>query len=68
MGEDAAGDREEIGPPTLAEFGIFAQRRKGRQGKKIINPKHEIRNSKQFQMTRKKHQNVPNNPDPDLSF
>jgi hypothetical protein len=25
--------------------------------------KHEIRNSKQIQMTRKKRQNVPNNPD-----
>jgi hypothetical protein len=27
-----------------------------------------MRNSKQFQMTRKKHQNVPNNPDSASSF
>jgi len=35
---------------------------------KALNPKHEIRNPKQIQMTEKKHQNVPNNPDSDLSF
>jgi len=34
------------------------------------NWKHQIRirNSKQIQMTRKKQQNVPNNPDSDSSF
>jgi hypothetical protein len=35
---------------------------------KIGSTKSEFRNSKQIQMTRKKHQNVPNNPDSDSSL
>jgi hypothetical protein len=49
------------------------QRRRIRNSKqfqmtKIGSTKSEFRSSKQIQMTRKKHQNVPNNPDSDSSF